>query len=259
MREHPDESNPHRGLVRTAKTTVLRDGLRRRLAAYAVSAGSAAAGLVLGPLHASAQIVYTPAHKTITCGLESCSQTIFIDLNHDGVLDFQLSVSYSAAQHWDNMRARGNPAEQADIGQNYYGSAIVFAAGARIGRAGEYFRTKAFMAVNCRSASSRCATAWENQAGKFLGLKFHLADGVHWGWAEVTTRTSTNSITVHLEGYAYDTIAGEKISAGQLNEEGASKPAPGTGSLGVLALGAPGLELWRSRGVSDGDQGAALE
>jgi hypothetical protein len=227
--------------------------LCKRLAAYAVSAGSAAGGLLLTGSQANAQIVYTPAHKTITCGLGACSHTIYIDLNHDGLQDFQLSVNYSAVLHWDEMAARGNHAEQGEIGQGYYGSAFVFPLGARIGRAGQYFRTAAFMAVNCRSASSRCSTAWENQTEKFLGLKFNLSDGVHWGWAEVTTRTSTSSMTLHLEGYADESVPGEKISAGQLNGEGVS----GAGSLGLLALGAPGLEYWRQS--REGDQAVAPE
>jgi hypothetical protein len=137
---HHGESNRKRASERSAESVVLRDALRTRLAAYVASAGSAAAALMLAAPSAGAQIVYTPVHKTITCGLEACSQAIFIDLNHDGVQDFQLSVDYLAGEQWDEVAARGKPGEQAEIAQGYYGSAVVLPFGARIGGAGEYFQ-----------------------------------------------------------------------------------------------------------------------
>lgn len=100
------------------------------------------------------------------------------------------------------------------------------------------------MAVNCRQSAGPCNTAWENQTDKYLGLRFTLADGVHWGWAELTTRTLTSAITVHLEGLAYDTAPGQRITAGQTTDEEGWEPTGGAASLGVLALGAPGLAYW---------------
>jgi hypothetical protein len=43
-----------------------------------------------------------------------------------------------------------------------------------------------------------------------------------------------------LTGYAYDTVAGQSILAGQTGT-----PEPGT--LGLLALGSQGLGFWRRR------------
>jgi hypothetical protein len=51
-----------------------------------------------------------------------------------------------------------------------------------------------------------------------------------------------------LTGYAYETVAGQTIQAGQMVDRAAAKveSAPQrTPSLGMLALGSEGLELWR--------------
>lgn len=57
-----------------------------RLAAYAKAAAAAGVGLLAAAPQASAKIVYTPAHILFTGG------AIPIDLNHDGINDFVLSI-----------------------------------------------------------------------------------------------------------------------------------------------------------------------
>lgn len=223
--------------------------LQRRLAAYAGAAAATAAGLVATAPAAQAQIVYTPAHQTATCGLTACSRSIFIDFNQDGLQDFQIHLSYSPSQNQDVLDVYGNKNQQGDILQGYYGTANVFHYGDRIGKSGSYFRRAAFMAVNCLHTSRNCASGglWAERTNAFLGFKFTLSDGYHWGWAEVSTRSGTDSITVHLEGYAYDTVPDQRIRAGQTDDEGIPQAALDPGSLGMLALGASTLRLRRPK------------
>src|SRR5580692_12791728 len=72
---------------RGAKRAVARLGasLDKNLMSYAMAAGAAGVGLLALAQPADAKIVYTPAHKNIG------AQT-FIDLNHDGINDFKLTL-----------------------------------------------------------------------------------------------------------------------------------------------------------------------
>lgn len=122
-------------MAKHRESGALRDSLCKRLGAYAVSVGAAAGVMAAAPA-AEAQIVYTPEHQTIHCSLSSCSQTIFIDLNHDGVTDFRIHLGYSARSHWDVLAVRGDGAEHADISQGYYGSAMALPFGVSLGGLG---------------------------------------------------------------------------------------------------------------------------
>ena len=88
----------------------------------------------------------------------------------------------------------------------------------------------------------------------YLGLEFSIKGKVHFGWARFVTDFSPRPPTAELTGYAYETIPGKPIVAGatkgpedagqadraSLNPH-SSKPA----TLGALALGVPGLDIWR--------------
>ena len=116
---------------------------------------------------------------------------------------------------------------------------------------------------------------------RYLGLKFKIKGRFHFGWARLTVATSLDMWTATLTGYAYETVPGKAIVAGKTEgrdeadieelhayetvpneaiiagqtkgpEEGESRPASATRdaptapvSLGLLAMGAPGLSIWR--------------
>jgi hypothetical protein len=101
-------------------------------------------------------------------------------------------------------------------------------------------------------------------------MKFSDGKGrIHYGWARLSVSTSFH-FTATLTGYAYETIPGKPIKAGQtkgqINDvetisDSAGSDDPGAGaslttpipnipqpaSLGMLALGAPTVPLWRRK------------
>jgi hypothetical protein len=99
-----------------------------------------------------------------------------------------------------------------------------------------------------------------NTVNRFLGLKFKLNGQVHYGWARFSKVTASAcnggvAISATLTGYAYETIPNKSIIAGHtkgpddttIEEPHASltAPSPQPATLGTLALGAPGLSIWR--------------
>ena len=127
----------------------------------------------------------------------------------------------------------------------------------------------AFMAdagkICIRSCNYYAGGNWARVTNRYLGLKFKINEKTHYGWARLSVQISSDyrQITATLTGYAYETIAGKSIKAGQTkgpaddstNQDfgpGASitNPIPDTpqpASLGMLALGAQGVPLWRRR------------
>jgi hypothetical protein len=103
---------------------------------------------------------------------------------------------------------------------------------------------------------------WKNVLHHYLGLKFIIRGKVHYGWARLNVNAA-HGIAATLTGYAYETIPCKSIKAGQTKEAadnptnndfgpGASltSPIPDTpqpASLGMLALGAQGVLLWRRK------------
>ena len=101
---------------------------------------------------------------------------------------------------------------------------------------------------------------WANNGkgfkNRFLGVKFFVDGKVHFGWARLTVKFDHQfPPSATLTGYAYETIPGKLIKAGQTKgaEEGFGNGASFIRSpeksqllsLGALAMGAPGLSIWR--------------
>jgi hypothetical protein len=90
---------------------------------------------------------------------------------------------------------------------------------------------------------------------RYLGLKFKINGHFHFGWARLTVTIVKTVLTATLTGYAYETIPNKSIIAGKTrgpddaSVEASNKaltvltPIPAT--LGALALGSPGLSVWR--------------
>ena len=93
--------------------------------------------------------------------------------------------------------------------------------GARIGSGPQFegsLATMAFFSVNCPFEHS--AGPWVDVVQHYLGLRFQVNGLTHYGWARLTVllhcgRGGCGSFVVTLTGYAYETIPGKSINAGQ--------------------------------------------
>ena len=78
----------------------------------------------------------------------------------------------------------------------------------------------------------------------FVGFKFDVGNGVQYGWVRLRTDNggTRTDAKVNVLDYAF-ADPGEPIRAGQTSTS--DRPTPDQGSLGLLALGAVGLQAWR--------------
>jgi hypothetical protein len=77
-----------------------------------------------------------------------------------------------------------------------------------------------------------------------IGFKFKIGNGTRYGWARIVGRRySFQQYHYEIKDYAW-ADNGERIVAGQTSSTEVSSVSE-FGSLGLLAVGAEGLELWR--------------
>ena len=96
---------------------------------------------------------------------------------------------------------------------------------------------------------------WINVKDRYLGLKFQIKGSTHYGCARLNIKVSKTTITATLTGYAYETIPKKPIIAGETkgpddvsveeSNTALNVPTPEPTTLPVLALGSPGLSIWR--------------
>ncbi len=82
--------------------------------------------------------------------------------------------------------------------------------------------------------------------GGFIGFKFDIGRGAEYGWARIKVSLNPPLFFRYIiKDYAWGD-PGEPIAAGQKSSfDERVSVIPGAGSLGLLALGAGGLEAWR--------------
>lgn len=223
----------------------LGEQFQKRLASYAAAAGAAGVGILALAPPAQAKIVYIPLHEQFGLGL--------VSLNVDGtsIITFEHYISSSIAYLRSFLSASGYGVEAAPLRK---GTPIGFA---------DHFSAR--VGLEERSDFAGTYGAWVNVNQRYLGFEFKLNGQVHYGWARLTVRNEDGySIVAVLNGYAYNTVAGQLILAGQTSADPAIQVGPEAlanraaphllaeealrpGSLGLLALGSPGLDIWRPR------------
>jgi hypothetical protein len=243
----------------------LSDSTHQQLSMYAIAAAAAGVGILALVQPSEAKIVYTPAKKTILDRV-----ALNLDLNHDGVVDFYFylyetifraarppSPFGSASLRVSPKHAGNRVLDGATYHQRITASALP--AGAHIGPKRKFSPGKHLMAATHYGCSTTCNGnsngPWKDAKDRYLGLKFKIGGKVHYGWARLTVHAHWgDSIQARLSGYAYETIPGKAIIAGATKGPDNAEPTtalsshpPEAATLGALALGVPGLSIWRRK------------
>jgi hypothetical protein len=233
--------------------TRLAPRLDKQLLAYTAAS---AAGVSLFVQSAQAKVVYTAANTTITY-----NQSANLDLTNDGTADFVLSLSFGFAHRYPEgsfdsalMIYPGQAGNEVWGVQSAKGweCAAALPAGVKVGAGGafqqQYLQLFNVAGSYTRGDSDHCP--WDGlRRGAFLGLKFVVNGLTHYGWAHVTVINVTTTV---LNGYAYETVPNQAIATGKTSGPGSIAeldtipiPSPQPATLGILAQGSRGLDIWR--------------
>jgi hypothetical protein len=238
------------------------ESMHHQLGMYAIAAGAAGVSVLALAQPVEAKIVYTPVNVQV-------GQQYDLDLNSDGVTDFTLSAGYfnHCSKHGNcesNWHVFDKPATDNEVIAGPGGLPAALLLGAVIGHSGLFDGAEVLALFGRHCHMGNCKTSfrlgnWLGVMGnRYLGLEFQIKGKTHYGWARLSVARGAT-----LTGYAYETLPGKAIIAGRTkgtaDESGEEDFGPGASltnpipnkpqpaSLGVLALGVQGVQLWRRK------------
>jgi hypothetical protein len=257
-------------LVDKREPAQLASKLDARLLTYAIAASAAGIGTLGEAQPAQAEVVAHPANISVPYN----GGIVQFDINGDGQMDFGLSWgsdkgpkhrvrrqtcvsscggSFSSemkvipAQGANQIWQAAGKAGFAGFSSDLY-CAAALAPGRRVGPSAAFKGPGAramFWQHDSPISGGDSACPWNFEGTRYLGVKFIDTKGnLHYGWVRVALGFSTEA-TLTITGYAYETVPNKPITTGVTRGEDAEMLAPAPASLGWLAVGAPGLAIWR--------------
>jgi hypothetical protein len=240
------------------KTATLSESIHHQLNMYAIAASTAGVSVLALVQPAEAKIIYIPLHEQ--------AAGVKLTLNERGRADFKFHAAFGSTG--SDFRIvpllKSNRISNTTAGNELWAAALP--AGVKVGGNG-HFNTFGnsysfkFMAACGNSTTFTCRGPWVKVKQKYLGLKvFDIQGRPHYGWARLTTDWENHHKMI-LTGYAYETIPNKAIVTGrtkgtddrnieQSNPAAFNVPTPEPATLGALAMGAPGLSIWRRKEAS---------
>jgi hypothetical protein len=231
-------------MKRASRTTAkLSKSICHQLNTYALAASAAGVGMLAQP--AEAKIVYTPVHHII-----GRNERYKVDLNHDKIADLTLVNTYGCNNDYCVDALSALPASGNGV-EGKFGLAYAVLLGVKVGPKQPF--TGQVMALS--SSSFGTFGQWFNVSNRYLGVRFEIQGKTHYGWLRMSVRVLGHAkMITTLSGYAYETIPNKPIIAGKTKgpaeiaqtpnaDLSATSPQPAT--LGLLAMGSPGLFIWR--------------
>jgi hypothetical protein len=230
------------------------NNLNRQLGLYSLAAAAAGVTMLALAQPAAGEVVIT--RKTIPIPLTCCGG-VSIDMNHDGITDFKLYGTYFS------FSGTSFHVEDSGVVGKFYASAL--ARGAKVGPSA-HFSSGTFARIERATGgylNHKFKGYWgDNAKNRYLGVRFLIDGKTHYGWIRLTVTIPANPthfMTATITGYAYETVPNKPILVGtaagavagtagkptaevQLPENIQNQSGP---SLGMLALGAESLPLWR--------------
>ena len=228
--------------------------LDHKLLSYTVAASAAGVSMMALSQLSQAEIVYTPTNQSIPPG-----GSINLDLNNDGITDFRIQADFASCAFTQNCwiqalkiyPSAANGVLASLGGANRFAQAL--SPFARVGPGENSVRAGLYMDYCKATLTSFRYSGSFFQGAHYLGLVFSINGQTHYGWARfrVDVKFHCNAHIV-MTGYAYETIPGEPIRAGETVNRTASAAQRPQATLGALAAGSVGLEAWRRDEAANG-------
>jgi hypothetical protein len=221
---------------------------------------------------ATAEVVVTKKTIPIPMSPYNEPEKLEISLANNGInnIGFEL-LNYSSGRGLSVFGV--NAKDEVITGGTWSAYALALKPGTKIGQAPDFFYNdlvelsatssirycKGYWAPNLKDRFIGCGTVRD----KYLGVRFPIDGEFHYGWIRLTVKTNSQThgpyMTAAITEYAYETVPDEPIYAGSTEEPAAEVRGPENiqnqrrASLGMLALGANGLLLWRREESSASD------
>jgi hypothetical protein len=237
---------PHHNSQKTEKERAkVGLSLDRRLSAYCIAAGCAGVGAAAlaqtGSTHA---IQYFPASIELL-SLERSFQLFPIDIDRNGVTDFNFTLggsayssrsgqnaTYSGAVGWSRLPAGAGALNR------------MLSKGQEIGPSETFGSHEVLLESRWREhrgqTSANCSGLYAGSSKPYIGIKFVMHGDTHYGWIRLGGMQCAGhgSVQGYVTGYAYNTVANAPIQAGQIRSGETTSDM--RGSLGMLSLGSAG-------------------
>jgi hypothetical protein len=233
----------------------------RRMKMYSAAALAAGVGMLALAQAAEAEVVIT--RKQIPIPVSSYFGTqhlVPISINNNGVVDFSFSL-YSFAYHARTMNLRAFTVQSGnDLVEGANGYASALARGAKIGPSARFSsrgdaeieRSNLCCFTNSsRPFSQQLTGDWGGDPkNHYLGVRFLIDGETHYGWIRFSVSSGDDApIAATITGYAYESIANQRILAGLPETTARQVGKAGGPSLGMLAGGAEAVPTWRRQPV----------
>jgi hypothetical protein len=248
------------------KTVNLSESVHQQLNAYALAAGAAGVSLLALAQPSEAKIVYRPTLVNIS---PNTSYKLDFGLGPVPILTIgnfrsfsRVTTSYNRC--FDHLSAKGDVVGNSNSSR---GQTVRFAYalsnGATIGPKQMFQQGSSVIMAQVyynHSVSRHERGAWLNATNRYLGIRFQVNGQFRYGWARLNVQSRVGAFAAYcqvfatLTGYAYETVPNTPIIAGttqapddgnQLAPASLKTNTPEAATLGVLAMGAPGLSIWR--------------
>lgn len=250
MRRAKGRSKAHLGIL-----------LERNLVAYAAAAG---AGLLTVGLPAQAEVIYTPSNIPWALAVTNQGPALTeLDLTNNGTPDFTFVMSstlrffsstFVATTTAFKFFLRVDPGRKGN--QVVQGRQAMLASavpdGVSIGSQQKFgVGGLKLWFSSLKSNVVRKSGSWQAVEYAYVGLKFLINGETHYGWARIKFPIpATFYPAIHypsVDGYAYETTPNKPIVTGQTGPTAEESPRSALpANLGMLAIGAAGLDMWRT-------------
>jgi hypothetical protein len=242
--------------------------LNRQVGLYALAASAAGVSVLALVQPAQGEVVLTKKTIPITP-----SAFVGVSLTNNGMNDFSFFMSADFSSTSTNLIGYALSMRSLKTGKGIVGiqpsqsirpDVSALARGAKIGPSANFvssaigvFGVTVERSFTLKGGTKQLIGQWEgNPKNRYVGVRFLINGQIHYGWVRLTVITSPNKfISATITAYAYETVANKPILAGTATGTAAKATSEGHvadsigghagPSLGMLALGADALPLWR--------------
>src|SRR5579863_756416 len=203
---------------RPRRTANLSKSLHQQINMYALAAGAAGVGMLALAQPAEGKIIYTPADLWIAQG-----SSVLLDVNHDGIADFSLSLYSVGITTYEVIDFLGvTPRSNNQVWWSGSVWAAALPKNVRVDSAAPFTANSRYMVTLGTHYSRRFGGGpWLGVKQAYLGFQLQINGKTHYGWARLHVIAQLDPpvmpqlIAATLTGYAYETIPNKAIITGK--------------------------------------------